>query len=91
MLGQYKLAIADCEKAKGLSAEDIWADIQLIAAYAQNGDMANAVAAKAEVMRRQPEQTIATLKYSDSLNPEYLRIADETFYSGLRKAGFPEK
>jgi len=91
MLGQFKLAIADCEKAKGVSAEDVWADVNLIAAYALNGDMAKAAAAKAEVLRRQPGQTIATLKYADSLNPDYLRIADETYYSGLRMAGFPEK
>jgi hypothetical protein len=91
MLGQYKLAIADCEKARGLSEQDVWADVNLIAAYAHNGDMAKGAAVKAEVMRRQPEQTIATLKYADSLDPDYLRIAEETFYSGLRKAGFPEQ
>jgi tetratricopeptide (TPR) repeat protein len=91
LLGQYELAIAVCERAKGLSAEDVWVDMNLAAAYANHGNMAKAAIAKAEVLRRQPGQTIATLKNADSLNPDYLRIADEHFYSGLRKAGIPEK
>ena len=61
------------------------------AAYAQNGDAAKTAAAKAEVLRRVPGYTIATLKSRGfSLNPDYIRLAEEHWYSGLRKAGFPE-
>ena len=90
LLGQYEMAIAACEKAKGLSAEDIWADMNLVAAYTPLGETAKASTAKAEVLRRQPEFTITTLKNGDSLHPDYVRLADEHYYSGLRQAGFPE-
>jgi tetratricopeptide (TPR) repeat protein len=92
LLGQYELAIANCEKAKGLSGFDVWADAILVAAYAQHGEMTKAASAKAEVLRLHPDWTIATLWTSDPhLHPEVRRLADEQFHSGLRKAGFPEK
>jgi tetratricopeptide (TPR) repeat protein len=91
LLGQYEQAIAACDKAKGLSREDWSVDLFLVAAYAHKGDIAKAVAAKAEVLRRVPGYTIAMLKSRGySLNPDYIRLAEEQWYSGLRKAGFPE-
>jgi adenylate cyclase len=91
LLGQYEQAITACEKAKGLFREDWTVDLLLVAAYAHNKDAAKAAAAKAEVLRRVPGHTIATLKSRGySVNPDYLRLADEQWYSGLRKAGFPE-
>jgi tetratricopeptide (TPR) repeat protein len=87
LLGQYEQAIAACEKAKGLDGEDWMIDLFLVAAYAHNGDTA-----KAEVLRRVPGYTIARLKSRGySLNPDYIRLAEDQWYSGLRKAGFPEK
>ena len=91
LLGQFEAAIAACERAKGLSAEDIWADVNLAAAYANLGETEKAEAAKAEVRRRQPELTIAAIKNGDSLHPDYVRLANQYYYSGLRKAGFPEQ
>jgi class 3 adenylate cyclase/tetratricopeptide (TPR) repeat protein len=91
LLGQFKAAIAACERAKGLSAEDIWADVNLAAAYANLGETDKAEAAKAEVRRRQPELTIAAIRNGDSLHPDYVRLANQYYYSGLRKAGFPEQ
>jgi tetratricopeptide (TPR) repeat protein len=91
LLGRYELAIADCERAKGLNVRNVWTDVVLAAAYAQRGDMAKAAIAKAEVLRQQPGWTIATMKYVDSLHPDYVRLSDEHYYSGLRKAGFPER
>jgi hypothetical protein len=82
--------IAACEKAKGLSAEAIWADVNL-AAYANLGQADKAEAAKAEVQRRQPDLTIAAIRNGDTLHPDYIRLADAHYYCGLRKAGFPEK
>ena len=93
LLGQYEQAIARCEKAKGLSDfEDWWVDLFLAAAYAHHGDTTKAAAAKAEVLRLVPGYTIATLKSNGySVNPDYIHLAEEHFYSGLRKAGFAER
>jgi DNA-binding winged helix-turn-helix (wHTH) protein/tetratricopeptide (TPR) repeat protein len=91
LLGQYELAIAECERAKGVNALGGWVDLHLAAAYALRGDTARAATEKAEVLRLQPGRTIANLKNVDSLHPDYVRLSDETIYAGLRKAGFPEK
>jgi tetratricopeptide (TPR) repeat protein len=91
LAGQTEQAIATCEKASGL-----WNDwrvhLALAAAYASQGDVAKAAAAKAEVLRTVPGFTIAQMRakrYSD--NPEYLKLAEKYWYEGLRKAGFPER
>jgi adenylate cyclase len=92
LLGQYEQAITVCEKIKGLNREDWMVDLLLAAAYAHKGDTAKAAAAKAEVLRRVPGYTIATLRSRGfSRNPDYIRLAEEQWYSGLRKAGFPER
>jgi tetratricopeptide (TPR) repeat protein len=91
LLGQYEQVIARCEKAKGLRSDDWWVDLFLAAAYAHHGDMAKAAAAKAEVLRLVPGYSITRLKANGySLNPDFIRLAEEHFYSGLRKAGLPE-
>ncbi|HEV2040583.1 MAG TPA: adenylate/guanylate cyclase domain-containing protein [Casimicrobiaceae bacterium] len=91
LLGQYEQAITACEKANGLFREDWIVNLLLVAASAHHGDTAKAAAVKAEVLRRVPGYTIATLKSRGySVNPDYIRLAEEQWYSGLRKAGFPE-
>jgi hypothetical protein len=91
-LAKYEQAITTCEKAKGLNREDWMVDLLLVAAYAHHGNTAKAAAAKAEALRRVPGNTIAALKSRGySLNPDYMRLAEEQWYSGLRKAGFPER
>ena len=91
LLGQYKQVITTCERAKGRTAGDLWIDLWLAAAYAYDGDTAKAAAAKADVLREIPDLTIAGIKAKGfSVNPDYLRQAEEHWYSGLRKAGFPE-
>jgi tetratricopeptide (TPR) repeat protein len=90
LLGQYEQTIATCEKAAGL-IDDWIVHLFLIAAYANRGDMAKADAEKAEVLRRAPGYTIATLKSKRySVNPEYMQLAEAHWYAGLRKAGIPE-
>jgi hypothetical protein len=91
LLGQYEQAIAWCEKAKGLQSGDWWVDLFLAAAYAHHGEMVKAEAAKADVLRSVPGYSINRLKTNGySLNPDFIRLAEEHFYSGLRKAGLPE-
>ena len=92
LLGQYEQAIVRCEKARGLGSDDWWVDLFLAAAYGHRGETEKAAAAKAEVLRLVPGYSIARLKANGySLNPAFIRLAEEHFYSGLRKAGLPEK
>jgi adenylate cyclase len=92
LLGQYEQAIARCERAKGLKSEDWWIDMFLAAAYANHGDLAKAVAARDEVLRLVPGYSMTRLKANGySVNPEFIRLAEAHFHSGLRKAGLPEK
>jgi len=92
LLGQYEQAIARCERAKGLVSEDWWIDLFLAAAYANHGDMAQAREAKDEVLRLVPGYSMTRLKANKySVNPEFVRLAEANFHSGLRKAGLPEK
>ena len=90
LAGQAPQAIATCEKATGTSI--YWFTyLSLAAAYANNGDMDKATAAKAEFLRTVPGYTISQLRakrYSD--HPEYVKLADKYLYAGLRKAGIPE-
>ena len=82
--------MAACEKA-ALNGDWI-VTLYLIAAYANNGDMVKAKAAKADLLRVVPGYTIAQLRekrYSD--HPDYLVLAEKNWYSGLRKAGIPER
>ena len=89
--GQPEQAIAACERASG--RENFWViHLVLAAAYANHGEMAKAAAAKAEALRTVPGLTIAQLRAKrNSDNPEYLKLAEEYWYEGLRKAGVPEK
>jgi tetratricopeptide (TPR) repeat protein len=90
VLGHYDDAIADCEKA--VAVQDLWLRrAYLVAAYAQKGDMAKAAAAKTELLKQQPNISIARLKelgFSD--NPVYLQQREDHMYTGLRKTGIPE-
>ena len=91
LTGRTEEAIAACEKASG--RVDYWPiHLALAAAYANHGEMAKAVAAKAEVLRIIPGLTIAQLRATRaSDNPEYQTLAETYWYEGLRKAGLPEK
>ena len=62
----------------------------LAAAYANQGNMAKAAAAKAQLLRIVPNFTIALAKQSSN-NPEYVKLAENSLYGGLRTAGFPEE
>ena len=90
LLGKYDDAIAACEKS--LALQDSWLPyVDLVAAYAQKGDMAKTAVAKAEVLKRQPQMSIANvqaLRLSD--NPIFLRQLEDHVYPGLRKADIPE-
>jgi len=91
LLGQYEQAIAACEKMRALSVNERWPYYDLIAAYTQLGDKAKAENVLKEVLRMAPDVTIAGLKNTDSTNADYLRLADQHFYSALRRAGIPEQ
>jgi tetratricopeptide (TPR) repeat protein len=91
LAGHASAAVTACEKSAVLYGDWI-TTVYLVAAYANNGDVAKAKAAKDELLRVVPGYTIAQLRakrYSD--HPDYLVLAEKNWYSGLRKAGIPEK
>jgi hypothetical protein len=89
-LARYHEAIAECERAVA-SDNDYWVYLDLTAAYAQTGDMARAAAAKAQLMRRVPDFTIARLEAKQFSNhPIWVEEIRTHFIPGLRKAGVPE-
>ena len=90
-LGRHEEAIPRCEKARAHSMNSRWSYYMLTAAYAQLGDITRAEAAKKEALRMLPSVTIEALKAAAPPNAEYLRVAEEHFYPGLRKAGIPER
>jgi len=91
LAGEAQQAIATCEKSSGTNI--YWfTHLSLAAAYANNGNIDKAAAAKAEILRTVPGYTISQLRakrYSD--NPEYVKLAEKYWYEGLRKAGIPEQ
>ena len=92
LLGQYKQAIEACEKATGRAGEDFDIAYFLAAAYAQTGATARAREETAKILRRSPAFSIAALRAKRySTNPDYMKLAEEHWYPGLRKAGIPEK
>jgi predicted Zn-dependent protease len=90
LAGQNEQAIAACEKASGLSND--WSiHVVLAAAYANQGNMTKASAARAEVLRTVPGFTIAQLRDKSAGSPEAEELAERYLYEGLRKAGFPSQ
>ena len=90
-LGRHEEAITSCERARAHSIHSRWSYYMLIAAYAQLGDSTRAEAAKKEALRMVPGVTIEALKAAAPPNSDYLRLAEQHFYPGLRKAGIPER
>ena len=91
-LTQYAPAVPACERAAALDPRSWQNQLQLVAAYAQNGDMAKAAIAKAELLKLQPGHTIAKDRarlFSD--HPEFVKQIETHLYPGLRKAGIPEQ
>jgi adenylate cyclase len=92
LLGQYDQAIAACERATGQAGDEFDIAYFLAAAYAHTGATKRAAEEKAKILRGSPGFTIATLRAKQySTNPEYMRLAEAHWYTGLRKAGIPEQ
>ena len=90
LLGHSDDAVTTCEKAAGLGT-DWTVQLFLAAAYANQGDMAGAARASAQVLKTVPGYTVSQLRakrYSEV--PEYLELAEKYWYAGLRMAGIPE-
>jgi len=92
LLGQYAEAVAACERAAGRSGIEFDIAYFLAAAYAHTGNSTRAREEAAKILKGAPGFTIATLRAKQySTHPDYMRLAEEHWYSGLRKAGIPEK
>ena len=92
MLGRYAEAVSGCEKAAALDPLSWQNQLQLVAAYAQNGDLAKAAVTKDELLKRQPGYTIAKDRARlFSNHPAFVKQIETHLYPGLRKAGIPEQ
>ena len=89
LLGQADRAIQACEKSNGYN--DFWATHAfLVAAFANKGDMERAVSAARALQQGAPGYTIARAKrYSEV--PEFVKLAEEYWFAGMRKAGVPDE
>ncbi|HKO66948.1 MAG TPA: hypothetical protein VJU53_04005 [Burkholderiaceae bacterium] len=91
VLGHYKDAIGACEKA-GTFNHSWPLQTFLVAAYAHEGEVAKAQAAKAELLRLRPGFSIANLNQEELSNePAWLQQSETHLIGGLRKAGIPER
>jgi len=90
-LGEYELAIAECERA-GTSGDDWNAVSNLAAAYAMHGDAEKAAKAKDKLMKLAPTFTIARYKarFHATIAPEAVAMDERHYIPGLRKAGVPD-
>ena len=90
-LGRYDDAIAACERSTAL--QDYWIPhLYLVAAYTQKGDAAKAAAEKAELLKQQPDMSIARLKaIRISNNPDWAEQTETYLFAPLRKVGIPER
>ena len=92
LLGQYDDALAACEKATGRGGDEFDIAYFLAAAYAHTGNSIRAREEAAKILKGAPGFTIATLRAKQySTHPDYMRLAEEHWYSGLRKAEIPEQ
>jgi len=90
-LGEYEEAVESGERARAGGADIFMVELFLAAAYAHLGDATNAAVARAGVLRAVPGYSIAVHKSKGySTHPEYIRLAAEHLYAGMRKAGFSE-
>jgi tetratricopeptide (TPR) repeat protein/TolB-like protein len=89
LLGQPDRAIQACEKSIGYY--DFWATHSfLVAAFANKGDMERAADAARALQKGAPGYTIARARrYSEV--PEFVALAEKYWFTGMRKAGVPEK
>lgn len=90
-LGQYDDAIRACER--GVALDNWWVTYMfLTAAYAHQGELAKALAAKAQVLKHQPGLSIARLKaIRVSDNPVFWEQTEAYVFAGLCQAGIPEQ
>ena len=92
LAGHYDQAIVECEKAAGRTGSDFDIAYFLAAAYGHKGLTEKAADERAKILNRSPGFTIAELRAKRySVNPDYLRLAELHWYSGLRKAGIPDR
>jgi tetratricopeptide (TPR) repeat protein len=92
LLAQPRAAATACEQAAG-GDPSIWSVHQYLAAALANlGQIERARASLQIVEKMSPGITIDRLRNSRwNAHPEYQRLAEATYFAGLRRAGMPER
>jgi TolB-like protein/DNA-binding winged helix-turn-helix (wHTH) protein len=89
-LGQFKEAVAWCEKAFATFSY-FWPLVDLVSAYTALGDTEKAAVTKEKLMAMKPDFSIGWYKALKlSSNPIWLKEIEENSWANLRKAGIPE-
>ena len=92
LLGRYEESADACEKALGRGLDEFDVAYFLAAAYGHLGATDRAAVEQAKILRAAPGFTIEALRAKKySVHPDYVRMAETHWYTGLRKAGIPEK
>ena len=94
LLGHVNEAIEFLRKARAGNPRLYSIHLWLAGGLGLRGDLDEARAALAEVVRLKPELTSLTqihIHYPWSTNPRRLALREPTIDAGLRRAGFPEE
>jgi tetratricopeptide (TPR) repeat protein len=92
LLGQVADAVGACQKALGGDPSMWYVHLYLAAAQARAGRLDEARASLAVVDRMSPGYTLERLRnHRRYAQPDYRRLAEATYYAGLREAGMPER
>lgn len=89
LLGRWDDAIEAGAKALVLPTDLATLQLNLAAAFAQKNDFERARFSLRESTKIRPLSSVAQLKTVNE--PQYLRLAQDTLFEGLRKAGLPEE
>jgi len=85
VMGQYGEAIAAFKKSISISTENVYAHVGLTASYSMAGQMKEARAEAAEVLRINPRTSLESIAKNGYYN--YKNADKERFIDALRKAG----
>jgi adenylate cyclase len=94
LLGRVDQGIDLLRQARVANPRFWWLHLMLAGALGFKGDVDGARSAVAEAMRLKPDVSSLAQFHAQmpwGTNPRYMRLAEPTLYTGLRRAGFPDE